>query len=684
MKSHPSTLTVKVNSVGPLTKKTLSIPLGTVVSLSGPSGSGKSTLCRYIEAKSSSRFISLPASEDDFLENSSASVINLPPVFSSTSFRNYSQDTTLIDILQLRNSLSKVFAPLLVKQQKATYQGLFEKLIQDYKGKAIAIGIPLGNSISEPKKIKEIAQKVGSDHIIYNGEITFLEQVVLDKKETDNTVSIVVDKLRISPEKQERIKSLEGHLSLHAFNEFSLYQVDTEKTGKRRYHFIESIRSGVDEQSVSEDIHALLDNPYDHKETLAKLITDLSVPPCSCKDIVLRELKNIPKTNKSKELEYIFTKLATLSLPLLQDFAPLTKWGELSSSQKIVLSTIATLQPSLHKALYLFDEPFELLDETNASALLNLFKEVTEKTNSTILFTRSDFCSMQGIHSLNLAERSLSLSRQKPKPKKNEEEDKSWNYTLTLRGGKTISLQKGLCYKIQGENSQGKSHLLFSEIHPALKKALSDSTLDSSFLDSTIVADYSSGSSKRRRTTSVGSFLSIINPLAELFTLLTSSKEAGATKGDFSSGRYLKKFTPHTTPRFKGFSFNEAITLPLSEIYSAFRTTPLLDKALSLLVRAELDYLSLSTPLNVLGSGEVSLLRLVKYAATCSRRWILMIDNPHTGLDKRQVHAAALMLRELRKKGVTILYTQQGILPDLDPDTIILVKEKGSIEKGKD
>ncbi len=135
---------------------------------------------------------------------------------------------------------------------------------------------------------------------------------------------------------------------------------------------------------------------------------------------------------------------------------------------------------------------------------------------------------------------------------------------------------------------------------------------------------------------------------------------------------------------YKGLNIASIFELSVSQALEFFKDTPAIVRALAPLSRVGLDYIRLGQPLNTLSCGEAQRLKLARQLGGTAQGPILFIlDEPTTGLHIKDIRKLLDALREMVKRGHSILFIEHQMDMVAAADWVIDLGPEGGPRGGK-
>lgn len=193
---------------------------------------------------------------------------------------------------------------------------------------------------------------------------------------------------------------------------------------------------------------------------------------------------------------------------------------------------------------------------------------------------------------------------------------------------------------------------------------------------------------------SVGTYLGITPYLRKHYSSLKVSKDLGLSDGHFSSNSELgkcprcdgkgkisidmsflesiemtcdecqgMKLRPFIATISDGvYTYNEAVNLPLDELFSHMKLTPKLRKIRDLVSKLRLEYLSTDRSLESLSGGEKQRIRLLQGLLTNQHPSFLVLKNVSVGLSEHELPGVLEMIYALSESGHIVVTIDQNPL----------------------
>jgi len=283
----------------------------------------------------------------------------------------------------------------------------------------------------------------------------------------------------------------------------------------------------------------------------------------------------------------------------------------------------------------------------------------------------------------------------------------------------TIPLEKFVC--VTGVSGSGKSSLVNDILAKALKKKFYNSReevgkhnaiLGLEHLDKVVIVDQSPIG--RTPRSNPATYTGVFSLIRGIFSQTREAKIRGYKEGRFSfnvkGGRcehcqgqgqikvemyFLpdvfvqcpeckgKRFNKETLEvEYKGKNIAEVLSMTVEEALGFFKNIPSIFRKLKTLYDVGLGYIELGQPATSLSGGEA---QRIKLAAELSKRetgrTIYILDEPTTGLHLADIEKLIYVLKELVKRGNTVLVIEHNLAVIKNADWIIDLGPEGG-EKG--
>jgi ABC-type lipoprotein export system ATPase subunit len=674
-------------SAGPLRDFSTTIKLRSLVQLSGESGSGKTFLCRSIETENFLRFPASSSSPRTDLVQPVGTFRSLPIVLTSSLFDSFSASSSILDILQLTTSLRKIFRSG-TETDSERAEAVLATLRKICAGELIALGVTLKSTSPDGSEVIAQSAILRTERVFYEERSLLVSDLAFPLR-SGQEVTLIVDRLRIEEHQNSRILAAIQSVQQAGYTELKVYKIRRNSTSSD-YKELTSIPCGRG-GSPHLTFPSILRNSSNtrNSEELLKVCRDSGfsdallqshISTCSLRELLtspVAALRLDKPSGESTPESFLLSKILLLNVLGLGEIPLATGWNALSRGEQLRVTIAATIQPHLRNVLYLFDEPLELLSEKDRDSVFSVFTEKVEKEGCTVLLTLNEHIIHTGYSVLQL-----------PQPRRQRELKRGYTFQqnqgsvihlpVLVIGKQQVTLKPGQTYAFQ-ETALPSPHLALSDIvMPQLNDTRhhKQSDLDASHAPNTLSIHHDLHPYSRFRTsTTVGSYLKVITPLAEIFAGLPSARERGIKASAFVKQRYLSLCLPGQPPLLKGFRFEELLTTSFHDLSSLLMFHPLLKRVISWLQRGGLSYLRPDSQLISLGLGERNLLRLCKLGIRAQPNSIVLIESPQLGLDMTQVRAAMNLISCMKQNGMTLLYSQSGSLPDLGADNVIVSYE---------
>ena len=380
------------------------------------------------------------------------------------------------------------------------------------------------------------------------------------------------------------------------------------------------------------------------------------------------------------------------------------------------------LGSSLTDALFCLDEPTAGLHARDSEKLLELLLELRDKGNTVVVVEHDEIIIKGAEKCIEIGpgagheggELLDSCAQQAVLKTENTGPFRPTGY-LHLTGAKAHNL-KGDSLEVPtssltvvcGGSGSGKSSLIESSLYPVLAKALGQpapnktavdlSKLSLSFkgkVDLNAVCMVSQAPLGRSSRSNIVTYLGIYTQIRKLMAEQPQAKKLGLSAGAFSfnvaGGRceecsgmgtvvqdmsFLgemdivcpvcngKRFKDEVlTVSYKGLNLNEILSLTAKQARSFFCDIPKITKVLDEVEKLGLGYISLGQATSSFSGGEAQRLKLLSVSElnTKSQTVCLILDAPSTGLASSDVANFIKYIRDLTKRGHTVIIVEHNL-----------------------
>ncbi len=457
---------------------------------------------------------------------------------------------------------------------------------------------------------------------------------------------------------------------LHSKIKPLLDTIRVESKSETVVELLDSFRSSVNCEQCCSGVKVLFDEFFIGKSSVASLLKG----PLSNLEPLLIELDN-STASFALELVSNFSMLGISEMNLVSNFSNFEPWRQCLISSALVLSGRSS------GAVYVLDEPFDLLSPERTSDLMKLFRSTVERGNTLLVVGHSqdlveffDYSvelgpggGASGGEIVSIEEKqgreSRSLKKQKPAGNSSAEEFCSVsgylprfdaNYLLDIAIGKINAI---------AESGGSERELLWKVLSPGFRSLVAGEEADVNFCNRFSIKEISSHSSfqrvislhfnqGKRSRKRISSFLGIEAEIGKLYSLSSEAKTTGAT-----GSTLIRKSHLHREVTWRGRSTEEVLEMTVSEAASFFRFHPFISKRLVVAEKLGLSYLSLCQQVDSLSQGEYQRLRLVEKIGSLSgeTQSLLLMEHACKGLGPAEVSNLISCLREELGKGVTVL-----------------------------
>ncbi|WP_228568893.1 ATP-binding cassette domain-containing protein [Campylobacter sputorum] len=452
-----------------------------------------------------------------------------------------------------------------------------------------------------------------------------------------------------------------------------------------------------------------------NEEVLSAKIRDKSIADCA--DIMVNDLYRFLDSIDDKSVSIIIhelkTKLRDLSLVGL-DYLKLNQpTSTLSGGEAQRIKMVKYLNSALSDVLYIFDEPSVGLHPQDIKGITNIFKEIKNKGN-TVLFIDHDLdmikvcdevinfgegagthggkVTFQGSFEDLLRSNTVTAKAFLKKHSIIQEKKQFLKYYKLTNVSKhnlkniSVKIPQNAITAVTGVAGSGKSTLIrevFVNIYP--KSTILDQSMPQASSRSNI-ATYLKIYDEIKKVLSKENHVDI-----SLFSMTGKGacpicKGKGVVKLDLA---YLgdseeicekcqgKRFNDKTLSYlYRGKNISEIFDLTAQEAKEVFFDNDLIKHALQSVIKANLSYIKLGQTLDSYSGGELQRLKISQMLLNHTSR-IIILDEPTTGLHEADISNLLMLIRELVRKGNTVIIIEHNLSVIAQADWIIDLGLKG-------
>ncbi len=360
------------------------------------------------------------------------------------------------------------------------------------------------------------------------------------------------------------------------------------------------------------------------------------------------------------------------SISSLSTFEP---WRQSLISSALVLSGRSV------GAIYVLDEPLDILSSDKTSNLLKLFRLTVERGNTLLVVGHNQDFAEFFDYSVELGPGGgasggeiISIEEQQGKDspfyvKENLTGNSSAEEFCSVSGylaksdtNYSIDIAIGQLNLI-AESEGSERELLWEVLSPSFKSLVAGEEADISFCNRfsiekisgyshfqrIVSLQFDAGSRGRKR---ISSFLGIEAEVGKLYSLSPKAKTTGATGSNL-----IRKSHLYRDVTWRGRTTEEVLEMTVSEAAFFFRFHPFISKRLVVAERLGLSYLSLYQQVDSLSQGEYQRLRLVEKISSLSgeTQSLLLMEHACKGLGPAEVSNLISCLQKELGKGLTVL-----------------------------
>lgn len=151
---------------------------------------------------------------------------------------------------------------------------------------------------------------------------------------------------------------------------------------------------------------------------------------------------------------------------------------------------------------------------------------------------------------------------------------------------------------------------------------------------------------------------------------------------DVCNGKRYNKETLDVN--YKGMNISEVLEMTVTEAYEFFKSIPILEKKLKVLIGVGLGYIKLGQPATTLSGGEAQRIKLASELSKNSRgQTMYILDEPTTGLHFDDVKKLIEVLNRLVEKGNTVVIIEHNLNVIKIADYIIDIGPEGGKNGGE-
>ncbi len=732
---------------------TVKIPLGKITLVSGVSGSGKSSLAvdllgnlsrqKYVDLLGEGFALRrrLVIGEEDFVDN-------IKPVCPSIIFKGLvpqrNPKSTVATVSGIRNHLRNLYricgryscpqcgASIDIKQPDE----IVSWMLENFKGRAVILKAPLILSRKENKVKAQLRELLSSGFLRFeiNGKTFFLDEdidVLLKELDSLSEVNLVIDRLRLSPEKSTRLfdglrtafSVGNGRISCDIEDECSKFVTNHFSTRLWCQRCRRFLSDGAEPSTGydnilkatltlgGKDVQELHQGSLSHLHSfLKKLRGDNGFYPGRWMDRVVRRI-----------LSYLEC-IEQLGIGYLHLSTPVT---EISSGEFLKLRFANLISQQLTGALFVLDEPIGFLPAFERKAICLLIKQLKEVGNTVVVIDHcmeaaqiSDYLVELGpeggkkggkviyqgwmnagrLEDFSLSKESVLYTGKGQISKGNR--DLSITLSDYFKACRRLEIETGSLTVVCGPTGSGKSRLL-SEAYKWIKDHHASKAK---------VVLVPSGEIFRGRYSITATALSVFSPIRTLFSRTPEARGAGLTANMFSlarkggrcevckgTGKVMREgfglVISYVCPvckgsrynadildiRYRGYNIKDVLDLTCIEAADLFARISTIRKPLEFAERAGIGYLRLGQALEQLSTGEAQRLKIASHLSSGGtvKHNIFLLDQPTGALHPKDVEDMVKFFQELLTLGVTLIVAENNPLIVEMANNLIRLKGAG-------
>lgn len=404
----------------------------------------------------------------------------------------------------------------------------------------------------------------------------------------------------------------------------------------------------------------------------------------------------------------------------------------LSDGEKQRVRIASRFTCSLSGLIYILDEPCKGLHVRDVNIMIEATKKLINRNNTVIAIEHNPLYISSSDNIIELGPKGgpeggyligeSSSSAHKP-PKLAFKEEQCFEHNFAIKNvnfrnikNQTVTFPVGGITCVTGVSGSGKSTLV-SVIEQCFSKngaQYCESFSGDEYVKGVIKVNQSPIGKNPR--SSIVSYLDIYEDIRNLFAQTAEAKKLKLTATSFSmnvkgerceccQGTGIKKFELAYLPssysicpecngkrfsnkllsvKYKGISISDVLDMPINQVITYFEDSATIYNVLNCMITLGLGYLHLGQMSMNLSGGESQRIKLSKsLGALSKKRYLLILDEPTTGLNSSDIDKFIEVINQLKRKGETLLIIEHNVdFIAKTADYLIDFGVKGGLEGG--